>query len=422
MEIRPVDRDELVGFLRIVPAFAGTPNWEPEPAAWHSGVGVRSPFGTAAPEETLVEMAAVWPDLDRTRGAFDGGRIVGTAQMFSLEVTVPGAGPVPLGAVSVIGVLPTHRRRGLLTGMMRDLVDDCRERGEAIAGLSASEGGVYGRYGFGPATYQARWELDTARIRQRAPRDWRGRIELVDGGTAGKVWPALHDAVRGTRVGEVSAHHLLWPGKASGGGEFVLRYDEDGAVDGAAVYRTPWSPDRETAGTVEVGWLEAATDAAYTDLWSYLTGLELTKRVVAGHRQVDEAFRWQLTDPRALRVTRQSDNLWLRLVDVPGALANRTYQAEGSLVVEVTDAFCPWNDGRWALEGGPDGARCVRATPGAGADLVLDAASLGSVYLGGTAPGALAAAGLVREHTAGALGRFTAMLALPRAPHNAIGF
>jgi len=313
--VRPITPDEAVGFLRIVPAFAGTPSWEPEPAAWHSGIGVAPAFDTPVSHDDLVKAASDLTDVDRTRAAFVDGRLVGTSQMLSLEVTVPGTGPVPMGGLTAVGVLPTHRRRGLLRAMMRSLLDDCRERGEALAALSAAEGGIYGRYGFGPATHQVQWELDNAQARPARPTETRGRIELVDA-----------QAV---------------------------------------------------------------------------------------------ALRWALADPR---VTRYSDDLWVRLVDVPTALGMRTYQVEGSLVVDVVDDFCPWNQGCWRLEGGPDGAHCQRAAAGAAADLSLDAAALGSVYLGGTPLGPLAAAGLIAEHTSGALDRATAMLTQPRAPHNAIGF
>lgn len=156
VEIRPIAPDEAVDFLRIVPGFAGTPSWEPEPPAWHSGLGIAPRFDEPASSEDLAKAAAGLCDVDRTRAAFVDGRLVGTSQMLSLEVTVPGTGSVPMGGLTAVSVLPTHRRRGLLWDMMRALVDDCHERGEALATLSAAEGSIYGRYGFGPATYQTR--------------------------------------------------------------------------------------------------------------------------------------------------------------------------------------------------------------------------------------------------------------------------
>lgn len=422
VEVRPIVADEVMAFLRIVPGLAGTPSWEPEPAAWHSGIGVAPAFDKPASEEVLVKAAAELRDADRTRAAFVDGRLVGTSQMLSLEVTVPGSGPVPMGGLTDVAVLPTHRRRGLLRAMMRALLDDCHQRGETLATLSAAEGGIYGRYGFGPATYQTRWELDNTQARRARPPEPRGRIELVDAHTAKEQWPLLHDRVRRTRIGEVSAHQWLWDHNSRDAWQFLLHYDDTGTVDGAANYRTPWSPDVATAGVVEVDWLEATSATGYSDLWMLLTGLDLTRRVIAGKRPVDEPLRWQLADPRALRITRHSDNLWVRLVDVPAALANCTYQVEGALVLDIADSFCPWNQGYWHLDGGPDGAHCHRAVSGRAPDLTLDAVTLGSIFLGGTTLGSLAAAGLIIEHRPGALNRAIAMLTGPQAPHNAVGF
>jgi predicted acetyltransferase len=425
IEIRPVIADEADAFIRAVPGAAGLPNWEPEPAAGWSGPGIGAPFGTRMSDEEVARYRSEVRELDRTQAAFADGKLVGTSGVLTLELTIPGKGPVPMGGVTSVGVLATHRRRGLLRGMMRAMLDDCHERGEMLAGLGASEGSIYGRYGFGPATFQVRWELERSKARPARPPAENGKLELVDAATARAAWPGLHDEVRQTRVGQVSPYPGLWTGVASdqdGSKRFLLHYGDDGAVDGAAIYRLPWSPDPASAGIVQVDLLEASSAAAYTDLWMFLADLDLTKRVIAGKRPVDEPLRWQLADTRSLRVTRMSDDLWVRLVDVPGALAARSYQAAGSLVVEVTDEFCRWNSGRWLLEGGPEGGSCVRAPANAEPELALDASTLGSLYLGGTAPGPLAHAGLVRELVPGALNRATAMLAQPDAPFNLIGF
>ncbi|MFD4143043.1 GNAT family N-acetyltransferase [Streptomyces sp. NPDC058572] len=180
-----------------------------------TGLGIAPRFDEPASSEELAKAAAGLCDVERTRAAFVDGRLVGTSQMLSLEVTVPGTGPVPMGGLTAVGVLPTHRRRGLLRDMMRALVDDCHERGEALATLSAAEGSIYGRYGFGPATYQTRWELDIAQARRPYRHEQHGRIELVDAQTAKAAWPHLHDQVRQRRVGEVSAHHGLWDDRAA---------------------------------------------------------------------------------------------------------------------------------------------------------------------------------------------------------------
>jgi len=424
-EIRPVTADEVDAFIRAVPGAAGLPTWEPEPAAWWAGPGNSSPFSSRISDKEVARYRSEVRELDRTQAAFADGRLVGTSGLYTLEVTVPGARQVAMGGVTSVGVLPTHRRRGLLRGMMRAMLDDCRARGETLAGLGASEGGIYGRYGFGPATYQVRWQLErtSARLGLSASAD-AGRLELVDEVAMASA-AALYERVRQRRVGQVSAAPGTWTSlirNANGAKRFVIHCSPDGAVDGIAVYRLPWSADPAGSGAVQVEWFEAASPDAYTALWMLLADLDLTKRVIAAKRPVDEPLRWQLADPRALRVTRMSDDLWIRLVDVAGALAARSYQVPGTLVLEVTDSFCPWNTGRWLLDGGPAGAECSRAAGGLSAELAMDAATLGSLYLGGTAPGPLARAGLIHELIPGALDRATAMLAQADAPFNPIGF
>jgi predicted acetyltransferase len=427
IEIRPVTADEVDAFIRTVPGLAGLPNWEPEPAAGWSGPGIGSPFGARISDEEVARYRSEVRELNRTQAAFADGQLVGTSGVLTLELTIPGKGPVPMGGVTSVGVLATHRRRGLLRGMMRAMLDDCHTRGEMLAGLGASEGSIYGRYGFGPATFQVRWELERSKARLARPASAAGggRLKLVDAATALAALPGLQDEVRQRRVGQVSAYPGMWIGMTSDRDatkRFVLHYESDGVVDGAAVYRLPWSPDPASSGIVQVDLLEASSVAAYTELWMFLADLDLTKRVIAGKRPADEPLRWQLADTRSLRVTRVSDDLWVRLVDLPGALSARSYQVAGSLVVEVTDEFCPWNSGVWRIDGGPDGASCSRASAAAEPELAVDAATLGSLYLGGTAPGSLARAGLIRELAPGALNRATAMLAQPDAPFNLTGF
>jgi predicted acetyltransferase len=414
IEIRPVTSGEADTYIRAVPGAAGMPNWEPEPAAHWAGPGMAAPYGNRISDADVARYKSEVRELDRTQAAFADGRLVGTSGVLTLEVTVPGGRQVALGGVTSVGVLPTHRRRGVLRAMMRAMLDDCRQRGETLAGLDASEGGIYGRFGFGPATTMTRWELARSSV-SSAPA---GRLELVDGPALAAVGPGLLDTIRRSRVGQVSA----WPGQWTSmtrDGWFVLHHAPDGAVDGAAVYRYAGVAD---PGTVQVDWLDASSPEAYTDLWLFLADLDLTKQVVAAKRPPDEPLRWQLTNPRALRVTRMSDDLWIRLVDVPGALAARSYAVPGSLVLAVADEFCPWNEGQWRLDGGPYGAACAQAPAGSAADLRLDATTLGSLYLGGVAPGPLARAGRITELAPGALGRLTAMLAQPDAPFTSIGF
>ncbi len=139
--------------------------------------------------------------------------------------------------------------------------------------------------------------------------------------------------------------------------------------------------------------LIARTDAAYRGLWAYLADLDLTDWVVATGRPGHEPLRWALADIRQLTITGVRDHLWLRLVDLPAALSRRRYAAEGAVTLEVTDRFCPWNQGRWLLVGGPDGAECRPAAGRNGPSLSLDAAAIGSLFLGGPSVAQLARAG-----------------------------
>ncbi|WP_427890442.1 GNAT family N-acetyltransferase [Kribbella sp. GL6] len=419
IEIRPVTPAEVVDYLRVLPYVNGFPQEEPEPSAWYAGSAAwppQVPKTAADLERYAAELQADW---FRPQAAFVDGKIAGGSAIVSVQLTVPGGRQVALGGVTSTAVLPTYRRRGLLRKIMAAMLDDCRERGEFLAGLSASEGSIYGRYGFSPATFQHRWEVRRTDVAFRDDFTDPRRLELVDAGTAAEVWPVLHEQVRAERVGEISPLPGKWdgldglPADGSGPGHHLVHRDVSGAVDGAAIFRLPWSPGPAQAGVLRVEAFEALTADAYRALWGLLLDFDLTKRVVAARRPVDEPLRWMLTNPRALKLTRTRDNLWLRILDVPAALEARTYAATDALVLEVESA-------RWLLDAGPDGAGCT-ATDRA-ADLTLGMNELGSLYLGGVRASEFAYSRRVVEHTPGAVSRLDAMLRPDRAPHNAVGF
>jgi predicted acetyltransferase len=402
-EIRAVKPDEMTDYLRVLPYANGLPHWEPYPAAWHAGPEAWPPPSAPA---SAAQLAAWADELARAghfhpQAAFADGRVVGGSAMISFEVTVPGERQVPLGGVTSTAVIATHRRQGLLRRMMRAMFDEARERGEPLAGLSASEGSIYGRYGYGPATRRTRWEIERAQARFRSPQAPAGRLEIADAETARDAWRAVHDAVRVSRPGELSAPAGQWSDLSdtssgpAGPRRYLIHRAPDGSVDGVANYRLPWSPRAEEAGTLLVEGLQAASDDAYQALWQLLLDFDLTRKVVAAPRPSDEPLRWMLDNPRAMRVTRQSDSLWIRLLDVPAALAARTYDTGGALVLGIeSDPVCPGNEGRWRLDGGPDGAVCERVA--AAPDLVVDLQALGSLYLGGMSAAVLASAGRIR--------------------------
>ncbi|HZD65205.1 MAG TPA: GNAT family N-acetyltransferase [Acidimicrobiales bacterium] len=402
-DIRPIGAGEVRTFVRV---------------------GAASFHGNPTAEQVGRDVADL-PGLDRTLGAFVGGSMVATAGSYALELTLPGGSVVPLSALSWVGVVATHRRRGLLSALMRAHLDDARARGEAVAGLFASEGGIYGRFGYGPATVSRTYRLDRDRSALALVPDAAGSVELVAEEVAGKELPRVHDRARRGRAGDVSAAPGWW-GRTmrsderdphGGGGTLVaLHRGIDGSIDGGVVYRVPEDGTGPGCRTVQVDHLVAENQSAYAGLWALLLDLDLTTTVVATRRPVDEPLRWMLSDPRQLQATAARDGLWVRLVDLTGALAARRYAAEGVVVLEVMDRFCPWNRGRWRLEGGPEGGECRRARAGDKVDLALDVATLGALYLGGHGVAPLVHAGRLAEESPGAARRLGAMLAADPAP------
>ncbi|MFI5698271.1 GNAT family N-acetyltransferase [Kribbella sp. NPDC051586] len=426
IEIRPPAPAETKEYLRVLPYVNGFPQEEPEPSAWYAGTAAWPPQVPATPADLDRYAEELQADWFRPQAAFVDGKIAGGSAIVSVQVTVPGGRQLALGGVTSTAVLPTYRRRGLLRKIMSAMLADCRERGEFMAGLSASEGTIYGRYGFSPATFQHRWEVRRTDVAFRSEFTDPGALELVDGGVAAEVWPVLHEQVRAQRVGEISPLPGKWDGLAtgalpadgSGPAHHLVHRDAAGAVDGAAIFRLPWSPDPAQVGVLQVEAFEALTTDAYRALWELLLDFDLTKRVVAAHRPVDEPLRWMLTNPRALKLTRTRDNLWLRILDVRAALEARTYAGTDSLVLDVSDDL--FGSGRWRLDAAPDGATCAAVDHTA--DLSLGIAELGSLYLGGVRASELAYAGRIDEHTPGAISRLDAVLRPDRAPHNAVGF
>ena len=391
---------------------------------------VRVAFGTLpSPGDDAPEKRA-WP-LSRAWAAFDGGQAVGCAGAYEFDLTLPGLTTAPAAGVTWVGVRPTHRRRGALTGLMSSQLADCHERGEALAILLASESVIYGRFGYGLATTQSDYELLRPHARLAAgPFTPPGRVVLVtDDDEIGRRLREVHDRVRRTQPGDVSRPEGWWKaflagGRGAAGGSatgfgprfHVFYEDAAGVVQGYAYYRV-----RSGERALQQDWavllqgLGAMTADAYLALWQFVWSIDLSGSVLAGLRPTDEPLRHLLADPRRLATTRSIDFLWCRVVDVGAALSARRYAVEGSVVFEVRDDVCGWNAGRWRLSGGPDGATCERAG-GASADVSLSAAELGAAMLGGTRLAALAAARRVDEHTPGALARADVMFAEPRAP------
>jgi predicted acetyltransferase len=368
-------------------------------------------FGQELKPERVAAYRAL-TELDRTLAVFDAGRMVATAGAGSWELTVPGPVTVPAATITAVAVLPTHRRRGILTALMARQLDDVAHRGEAVAVLTASESIIYGRFGYGLATWASGFTLDRQHAAFIRPLETSGRMVLLDADEAAKRIPDLYDDLRRRQVGELSRPPAWWadyfsdPEDARDGASirfYALHESASGEPDGFVGYRVKkkWTDDGVPCGDTQVQELHGATPAVRLALWDFCLGVDLSATMSTYNGPVDDPLRWRLADPRRCRVTGVADWLWARVVDIPAALSVRRYAMPGRLVLDVTDDFKPRNTGRYELVGGPDGAECRRTD--ADADLVMSVADLGALYLGGIGCTALARAGRVQERRPGAL-------------------
>jgi len=367
---------------------------------------------------------------ERTLGLWDGDRVVATSGIYTRDMTIPGA-VVPFAAVTLVSVAGTHRRQGVLTAMMARQLREVHERGtEPIAALYASEGTIYGRFGYGLASYKGRLKGQTHRMRLRPDVDTgTGRVYPVEEKDFRSAAIPLYETIRPTTPGLLSRKDRWWdslladPEKQREGRtarRYLLHAEADGTVSGFALYRrkADWS-DTGPDGTVFVIELHATSTTARAALWQYVMSMDLARHVSAPGAGRDDPLRHMLTDPRAVAMS-QEDGLWVRLVDVGTALSARRYPATIDLILDVEDSFCPWNAGRWRLTGGPSYGRCVRVD--GYPDLALSAETLGAVFLGDTSLGTLAAAGRVRELTPGALAAATTAFGWPVPTYTPEGF
>ncbi len=365
-------------------------------------------------------------EVERLIAAFDGETPVATAGAFTFRLTVPG-GDVAAAGVTAVGVEPGHRRQGVLRSLMRHQLDDVRGRGEPVAILWASESAIYQRFGYGLGTLNGSFEIDRGRTAWLRPWAPEGRMRLVDEVEALATFPPVYELMRAATPGALTRTEDWWRWAILRDAEYMrhgaspkFRYvcEVDGAAEGYAIYRTKGEWDeRGPKGQLLVVEAMAVTPRAERAVWSFLFGVDLMRTTKAGRAPLPHPLQLALADPRALGIT-AGDGLWVRLVDLPAALAARSYGAAGALVLEVSDAFCPWNAGRWRLvaagEAGSAAAAVERTD--APADLALDVADLGAAYLGAFRLSDLARAGRVEELVTGALRRADVMFAADRSP------
>lgn len=361
---------------------------------------------------------------DRSLVIFDGQAPVASAVALTRDLTVPG-GPVPAACVSWVAVAPTHRRRGLLSRMMRHQLTQLHdEQQESIAVLWASEAAIYGRFGYGLASQACQVTVSTrnARLRPDLGRD--GRVQLLAADEALPAMTAIYEGVRRQRVGLLDRSGGWWQARlfyperrreGTSGLRFAVHVDGGGSPDGYAIFHT--KPSWEATGPRgEVGVREvmASTPAGYAGVWRFLIELDLVRQVRWDRATPDEPLPYLLDNPAAVQQA-LSPAMWVRIVDVDRALAARRYSTPVDMVLDIGDEVCPWNAGRYRLTGDEGGAACTRTDDAA--DLTLPATSLGAAYLGGTTLSALGAAGLVTEHRSGALAAASAALRAGRPPH-----
>ena len=394
------------------------------------------PFAGDPDQVADFEMWASKSELDRAWVVDAGSRFAGNSAVYSLDVTLPAAPgqpcpTAPMAGVTAVGVHPTHRRRGHLRQLMRAMHDDAREKGEAIAGLEASESLIYGRFGYGLAAELAEYSIDS-RASTFAVAAPELDLELVDKEAALDLLPGLFDRQRRTRAGEVNRSSAYWtelladrPHHREGlSARFHAVCDEGYVLYRAARGTNVFTGDRVRIVVEE---LRGETHQVEAGLWRFVLDLDLVGHVTVKRSPVDEPVRWRLADPRQLRTSSIEDRLYLRILDPGAAFEARGYQAEGRLVFDVQPPEVPeGNDdaapGRWVLEAGADGASCRRARSDESADLRLDLPALGSLYLGGFPASLLAAGGRIEEMRPGALAMADSLLSTRPSPRSGTGF
>jgi predicted acetyltransferase len=372
-------------------------------------------FGSTPTDERLDRFAAVLPP-ERMIAANIDGAVAGGAGAFPFELTVPG-GRVRAAGVTVVGVYPTHRRRGVLRAMMRAQLEQVHELGEPVAYLWASEETIYGRFGYGIASLAGDIDIPRNRADFSHPFQQHGNLRLIDTDEAMKLIPPIYETVAIETPGMFARSPQWWEARVlsdpefrrGGGGELQrVVLEIDGRVDAYALYRLHMSfeaglPSGHTSVIEAMGITPDATRA----IWRFLFDVDWMDSVRASLLPIDHPLFFLVAQPRRLGI-RVFDGLWVRLVDVEAALGARGYADADPVVIEVSDSFCPWNEGRYEVPGG----KRTDAEP----DLRVDVATLGSTYLGGFTFAGLARALRVEELTAGAVARADTLFRADRAP------
>ncbi|MDQ2984490.1 MAG: GNAT family N-acetyltransferase [Actinomycetota bacterium] len=373
-------------------------------------------FGRGVNEEDVERIGRILPP-ERLHAAFADGAVVGGAGAYALELTVPGGAVVPTAGVMAVGVLPTHRRRGVLTELMRRQLDDARKWGEPLALLYASEGAIYGRYGYGIASLAGEISAEREHAAfDRAPQPV-GVSRLVSHEEALELFPQVYDRVRAETPGMFARSRDWWEVRRltsrpwMGGAELMrVVLEVDGRPEAYAVYSIGFAAEYgASTATLRVVEAMGTSPAPTSTIWRYLFETDWYLKLECDFLPLDHPLFFLVREPRRLRFT-LGEALWARLVAVGEALSARSFADEEPVVLELADDFCPWNEGRWRVA--PDEVERTEAD----ADLRVDVRELGSVYLGGFSFGQLARAGRIEELREGALARADDLFRTDRQP------
>lgn len=326
--------------------------------------------------------------FERGHVAEEGGRIVGTLGVFDLDLTVPGGAMACAGTTGVT-VSATHRRRGVLRAMMTAHLEEAIEHGDPVAALWASESSIYGRFGFGVASWELNLSVDRSHAGFRSDVPMPEPTRFVDLEETADLVPKAYEHIRRDIPGTYGRSAAWWADR-------VLKDDPDdrdgmsdlralvsrgtnGEVTGYALLRIqPRFGESHAEHRVRVIELFGTTPGSWSGIWGAVLGHDLATTVETRHRPVDEPLLDMLVAPRRT-AQRPSDNLWVRVLDVERALTGRTYSGEGSLTIGVSDPM-GLTRGTWRLT--TDGATTTCSPTEDEPDLSFDIEVLGAAMLG----------------------------------------
>jgi predicted acetyltransferase len=403
-----------------------------EAETWSRAVSFGFHEATRTPEHVAKSLATYEADGRVLTGVYQAGPVapcsmpaevpVATFATFRKTLNIGFGRTQECQMVTAVTVRTSHRRRGLLRRMMSEDLQMAKEDGLAMAALTASEGTIYGRFGYGVASFERTVKVDTTArfsVRHQAT----GSVEVADPKTLLQLAPDVFDRVHRITPGSLGRqdwYRLLASGSLGRDGKedpaikVALHYGPAGDIDGYVSYKfLGWDTEPYT---VEVVDLVAAGNDAYLELWQFLGAIDLVERVSWDQAPLDDPLGWALTDPRCIDSSDSRDMLWLRILDVPKALEARHYPVDGELVLEVHDPL-GLTAGTFALRVDGGDAVVERLPEKAEADLALDVSALSSIYLGAVCPVTLTAAGRIREAVPGAALKARQMFAVERATH-----